>query len=135
MDTWFVADTHFGHRNIITYCDRPWHDTDEMDEALVQNWNSHVKNGDKVWCLGDMAFHNYERIGQLHGSLHLVPGNHDHERMSKIKPFVTEVHEEVVYLKLDKLYRFVLCHYPLRVMTAGISFPPARSYSRRHQLA
>lgn len=112
-DVWFVADIHFGHKNIITYCNRPYKNTDEMDDALVANWNSHVSNGDTVWCLGDMAFHNYERIGELHGFLNLVPGNHDHERRKKIEPFVGKWHEEMIYLKVTPELRFALCHYPI----------------------
>jgi calcineurin-like phosphoesterase family protein len=112
-DTWFVSDMHFGHTNIIAYCNRPFNSVEEMDQALVENWNKAVKPTDVVWHLGDWAFHNYEHIGQLNGFIRSVPGNHDHERAKKILPYLPNgFEEEVVYLKIDKEHRFVLSHYP-----------------------
>ncbi len=43
VNTWFTSDFHLGHRNIIRYCDRPFHSTDEMDEAIIENLNSRVR--------------------------------------------------------------------------------------------
>ena len=51
----FTADTHWGHRNIIRYCQRPFADVDEMNEALITNWNSTVGKDDIVFHLGDFA--------------------------------------------------------------------------------
>ena len=114
-EIWFVSDTHFGHKNIIKYCDRPFADVEEMDQALVDNWNKLVAATDTVWHLGDFAFHNHHRIGELNGFIHLVPGNHDHERMPRLQPYVGRIYEEVVYLKVSPTRRFVLCHYPFEV--------------------
>jgi len=111
---WFVSDMHFGHKNMLPYCNRPFESIEEMDQALVDNWNAEVKPTDTVYHLGDWAFHNYERIGQLNGFIHSVPGNHDHERAKKLLPFLPNgFTEEIHYLKLDKERRFVLCHYPI----------------------
>ena len=43
---YFTADTHFGHENVIRFCGRPYTTAAEMDEALVENWNSRVKGND-----------------------------------------------------------------------------------------
>jgi calcineurin-like phosphoesterase family protein len=114
MSIFFISDVHFGHNKIIEYCKRPWATVEEMDQALVDNWNAEVKHGDTVYHLGDWAFHNYERVGQLKGNIISVPGNHDHERMKKLLPFLPNgFTDEIHYLKIDNVYRFVLCHYPL----------------------
>lgn len=79
---WVTSDTHFGHDNIISYCDRPFKNSKEMDEALLENWNSVVKPGDKVYHLGDVYFakgqeHWGSFFSKLNGSKRLVLGNHD----------------------------------------------------------
>ena len=55
---YFTADTHFGHENVIRFCDRPFSTADEMDEAMIANWNGRVKGNDTVYVyiLGDMFF-------------------------------------------------------------------------------
>ena len=46
---YFTADTHFGHENVIRFCGRPYTTAAEMDEALIENWNSRVKGNDTVF--------------------------------------------------------------------------------------
>ncbi len=81
MATWFTADLHFGHANIIRYCDRPFADVEEMDSALIASWNETVADDDTVWVLGDVAMGSIEQgmaiIGALRGRKLLVAGNHD----------------------------------------------------------
>ena len=48
---YFTADTHFGHENVIRFCGRPYATAAEMDEALIENWNSRVKGNDTVLIL------------------------------------------------------------------------------------
>jgi len=76
---WFTSDTHFGHENIIKYCNRPFKTIREMDDALISNWNECVKPDDIVWHLGDFAMmRNPENIlRRLNGHINLVYGNHD----------------------------------------------------------
>jgi len=51
---YFTADQHFGHANIIKLCSRPFSDVHEMDEALIENWNRRVTNGDTIYIIGDL---------------------------------------------------------------------------------
>jgi len=82
MTTWFTADLHLGHRNILTYCNRPFADADAMNHALVEQWNAAVATDDTVWVPGDYAMGPIERTlpltQLLNGHKILVPGNHDY---------------------------------------------------------
>lgn len=81
MTTWFTADLHFGHANIIQYCERPFVDVDSMNDALIDGWNNSVKPADTVWVLGDVALGRIdatlELVGDLYGHKMLLAGNHD----------------------------------------------------------
>ena len=91
METWFTSDHHFGHANIIRFCNRPfWSevhlhpadpDVEAMNEALITYWNETVAPGDVVYYVGDFAMGPKDTVTRvtprLHGEIHLVTGNHD----------------------------------------------------------
>lgn len=56
MTIWFTSDTHFGHENIIRYCDRPFENVAHMDRELIASWNQCVCDNDTVYHLGDFTF-------------------------------------------------------------------------------
>jgi len=83
---WIVSDTHFGHANILKFVDKDgslirgarFSSLEEMDEHLVDQWNSVVKDGDKVYHLGDVYFGQGHRVlHRLKGQKRLILGNHD----------------------------------------------------------
>lgn len=53
---YFIADTHFYHENIIKYCNRPFKNSKQMNEYIVNKWNSVVTKDDIVYHLGDVGF-------------------------------------------------------------------------------
>ena len=53
---YFIADTHFGHNNIIKMCNRPFDSIEAMNEALISAWNERVTGNDTVFILGDLFF-------------------------------------------------------------------------------
>lgn len=77
----FTSDTHFGHENIIRYCDRPYKDTDHMNDDIVRRWNEVVTPEDTVFHLGDVALgkidNSLAQVSRLNGYKVLVLGNHD----------------------------------------------------------
>lgn len=82
-----LSDTHFFHDNILSFKRedgtplRPFSTIEEMNETLVQNWNSVVRNCDKLYALGDVCFKNataFKSIfSRLNGEKILIKGNHD----------------------------------------------------------
>lgn len=97
MSTFFIADTHFNHSDIIKYCNRPFVSSEDQTNKLIENWNRVVKDEDTVFVLGDFFFFynpkecDLENTGifikesnecirilsQLKGHKHLIKGNHD----------------------------------------------------------
>ena len=82
MSRWWTSDHHFGHANIIKYCNRPFVDVDEMNNVMVDRWNDCVVDSDEVWVLGDLILGPLTAIlgahvARLKGRKILVPGNHD----------------------------------------------------------
>ena len=83
MSVFVVSDTHFQHQNIIRFCDwsRPFDTVEEMNEAIVKNWNSVVSPDDTVYHLGDCFMGQLETVAKygfrLNGKIHVIPGNHD----------------------------------------------------------
>lgn len=76
-----ISDTHFAHTNIIKYCNRPFKNTDEMDELMIKNWNETVKQTDDVYFLGDFILNKKSEIQsyyeKLNGNKTFLLGNHD----------------------------------------------------------
>lgn len=82
MAKWFTSDLHFGHVNVIEYCDRPYKNIEEMNAAIIAQWNSQVKPQDEVYFLGDFGINpktvlNFELVKKLNGIKYIIPGNHD----------------------------------------------------------
>lgn len=78
---YFTSDNHFGHANIIKYCNRPFASVEEMNETMIERWNATVTDDDLVYHLGDFAFGKPEFIAdilrRLKGKIVIMKGNHD----------------------------------------------------------
>src|ERR1017187_8464250 len=62
LDTWFTADFHFGHNNIIRYCNRPFRSVEEMDKTILERLNASVKANDILYFLGDFCIGSKARV-------------------------------------------------------------------------
>lgn len=113
--TWVIADPHFGHRNICSFTNydgtkvRPWDNVDDMDEALVANWNERVGDRDRIYVLGDVVMHHRHLpiFDRLKGRKVLVRGNHDLAKLSQYARYFDDVRGIVVKRG------FVLTHVPV----------------------
>ena len=116
-DIWFTSDTHFGHTNIIEYSNRPFSSVEEMNDALIANWNDRIKNGDVVYHVGDFAFtiktNAINKImSQLNGQKFLIYGNHDKKDVIKSDGWVWQGHYKKIRVESQKI---ILFHYGCRV--------------------
>lgn len=121
----FTSDTHFGHTNIMKYCDHKFKNITEHDETLILNWNKVVAPGDDVYHGGDVAFgkdlgHIRDNIlRRLNGRIHLTVGNHDHSRYRKMMENIGWDVEYMHYIRVKDeeveggVQEITICHYPM----------------------
>ena len=111
MSTFFTADSHLNHTNIIRYCNRPFNNVHEMNETLISNWNSVVKKNDEVYHLGDFCFGDpYRFLQRLNGTIHFVLGNHD-------KDLIKGYNKDIPFKRVVSINGqcIVLSHFAMRV--------------------
>lgn len=112
----FTSDTHFNHKNIILYCQRPFDTIEKMNEAIIANWNKTVPQDGIVFHLGDFALGGSEAwnkvLPRLNGQIHLILGNHDMKnfRQGYAEHFTSVQEQLTVEMGKKKL---ILTHFPL----------------------
>jgi calcineurin-like phosphoesterase family protein len=118
---WFIGDTHFNHRNIIAYCNRPFATVNEMNEALIDNWNKVVRKEDKVIVNGDFALSGKDKIieigQQLNGRKTLILGNHDG---ASLKTYYDAGFEMVSKYPIVVEEFFIVSHMPQYIQENGV---------------
>jgi len=111
---YYIGDLHIGHVSSIRFDNRPFASVEEMDEAIIQNWNSRITDDDTVYVLGDAFFKNEARsvaaISRLNGVKHLIRGNHD-----RIHGRLANFWESIEYYREldDGDIHLALCHFPI----------------------
>ena len=115
--TFLIADTHFGHSNILTFKRnngeflRVFPTIEEHDEKLIENWNSVVSSHDKVYHLGDVGFKSFSKLSlilsRLNGTKILIKGNHDGFKLSQYQQHFKDVRGT------HQLDKFLLSHIPI----------------------
>lgn len=121
----FTSDQHFQHNNIIKYCNRPFSNAAEMDEAIISRWNSVVGESDTVYVLGDFSMRvgaMTKNVGRLRGNKVLISGNHDacHSSRGKKASAMVEYYVacgfshvcENAIVKLSNNINVILSHFP-----------------------
>ena len=113
-----VADTHFGHTNIIKYCNRPFNSVGEMDEVLIERINKYVRPIDYLYHLGDFCFGKRSESVRYYlnkincKNIVLILGNHDYVKHVKNERF-REIHP--ILIRTINNQPMTLCHYSMRV--------------------
>lgn len=121
MSIFITSDIHFSHRKILEYCpdSRPFSSVEDMNEAIVDNWNKKVTNEDEIFILGDVSFgkpiETCEFLERLNGkSFKLVLGNHDSSKYLKEDRFRYRFEWIKDYNKVKLFGKdIIMFHYPI----------------------
>lgn len=121
QNTFFIADTHFGHQGVCEFLRedgsklRHWDNAAEMDEELVKNWNEVVRPCDKVYHLGDVAIKHQalKILERLNGDKVLIKGNHDIHKLRHYTPYFRDIR---AYHVMDKI---IYSHIPVHPDSKG----------------
>ena len=107
-EIFFTSDTHFCHQPEFLWKPRGFNSVEEMNEAIVERWNSVVKPGDTVYHLGDTMLNDtkkgIEYFKRLNGQIFLIYGNHDTTNR------IDTLYEACRYKMLGGWYAFVIKH-------------------------
>lgn len=114
-----TSDLHFSHQNILLYekeSREQFSSIEEMNAALIANWNSVVSPSDRVYVCGDFFMGKNDTIHtilpQLNGQITLIRGNHDTPaRMDIMRQHGVEV-KDIDYISYKGKF-FILCHFPV----------------------
>lgn len=99
---------------------RPFNTIEEMNEALITNWNSVVNQEDEVYHLGDVALCKADFLksilDRLNGKIYLIKGNHESTALDK--KCISRFEWVKDYFKTDVLVdeketRICMFHYPI----------------------
>lgn len=113
---YYIADCHFGDEKVIHFSYRPFETVEEMDAAMIRNWNRRINDWDDVYIVGDLIHRSEDPeyyLKQLKGRLHLIVGNHDRKLKEEghLSKYFVEIAEYLVIR--DGNHRLVLFHYPM----------------------
>lgn len=120
-NTFIVSDCHFGHVGVTRFLNgdglklRPWDNTEEMDEAMIDRWNKIVRPKDKVYNLGDVVINRraLPTLSRLNGEKVLIKGNHDVFRLDEYTPYFSDIRGVGI------LDGFLLSHIPVHPDSIG----------------
>lgn len=113
----FTSDLHFCHDKPFIWGPRGFDNVEEMNEAIVRNWNETVADDDDIYVLGDLILKDNETgiklWKKLRGRKHVIIGNHDTaprvELLRKCRNTEIVGYADLLRYKGYSLY---LSHYP-----------------------
>lgn len=113
----FISDLHAGHKNIMdilrshdqAHLRGNAKDTKEMEEWLIEQWNSKIGKRDTIYVLGDAVFNTaaLKTISKLRGNKILLRGNHDKLSTEKLLTVFGSL------IGFQKKFGFWLSHAPI----------------------
>lgn len=112
-EIYFCSDYHFNHFKSNQFCNRGFSSNEEMNEALIENWNQHIPQKSTVYYLGDFGFGGLKILRSIFDRLNgsqkfLIKGNHDKKQVFKLNWTHTY---NVKGIRIDNQYIW-LSHFP-----------------------
>lgn len=112
---WLIADTHLGHKKIITLCSRP----EDYENKIILGIKKNVNIGDIIIhlgdvCLGDDYLNHTKLLATIPVSVTkiLIRGNHDKKSDSWLRDAGWDlVCENIIFNKYGK--KILLSHRPV----------------------
>lgn len=148
MSIFLTSDLHFNHDREFIWKARGFKSVNEMNEKIIENFNSVVGKEDDVYILGDLCLgggdaatllKNKNLIEALNGKLHIIRGNHDTNTRVRMYESCTNVVSVVKWADMlsYKYYHFYLSHFP--TITSNLEKESLRQctcclYGHTHQL-
>ena len=117
MIKFFTSDLHLGHKNVITYCNRPFKTVEHMNEQLIRRINERAHPDDVLIHVGDFACYGRERgqennrtnpksyLEQINPQIIPLKGNHDVN--NKVKYIGTGM-----IMSIGKIGVITISHHP-----------------------
>lgn len=135
---YLISDTHFNHNKDFVYKARGFNSIEEMNEKIIENWNSIVTDEDTIYVLGDVIMGEDLQAGlriisKLKGQKYLAYGNHDTE--ARLKAFKANHFFKDIQMGYRIKYgkrTYVLTHYPT-VTANGDDTRTINLYGHTHQ--
>lgn len=134
MRCFFVAiPTFVSHNKEFLYEPRGFTSVEEMNEAIIERWNSAVKPEDIVYHLGDVILSDnvtgMECFKRLNGQIFLIYGNHDTDTRKNL--LFTELRGKMLggwyaYVIKHGKHSIYLSHYP----TLTANFDSCKHFSQ-----
>jgi len=110
-----TSDTFFGRASIIEQNNRPFKSVEEMDAALIENWNSVVSDEDLVYHLGNFAWTPIvtdKVLKVLNGNIKFMLGDFD-DALKEVIEYYDGIDLLPNEIFKDYKHKIVLSHWPL----------------------
>ena len=139
MAIFFTSDLHFNAQRTIDISKRPFKTPEELNKALIKNWNETVSKDDTVYILGD--FGDFSYVKYLNGRKVFIRGNYEryHYTHEELQQYFDVVYPlDVMYLPVDhngKTYNIYLTHEPLNLLERPMTEDTFGLFGHVHKLS
>lgn len=120
---WVTSDLHFCHDREFVWQARGFQNVEEMNEAIVERFNSVINSEDTLYILGDVMLNDNEKgeelLSRINGKKIFIRGNHDTNLRVEIYKKYTDAEikwADMIKYKKKSIY---LSHHPTIVTNAG----------------